>query len=156
MRKGPPALAILFTLHFSRLHRFHAVKIFYTDHYVLPLPAGHRFPMAKYWFLRKCVEQARLAGEGVPSEPHAATDEEILRAHDRDYLERVVNGQMSAQELRRIGFPWTPQMVERSRRSAKRRATRTSKCRMASAMPTTSTHWNRASAARLPRRDARL
>ena len=94
------------------------MKIFYTDHYVLPLPAGHRFPMAKYSLLRKRVERARLAGEGVLREPHAATDEEILRAHDRDYLERVVNGQMSAQELRRIGFPWTPQMVERSRRSA--------------------------------------
>jgi acetoin utilization deacetylase AcuC-like enzyme len=94
------------------------VKIFYTDHYVLPLPAGHRFPMAKYSLLRKRVAKAQLAGEGVLREPHAATDEEILRAHDRDYLDRVVNGQMSAQELRRIGFPWTPQMVERSRRSA--------------------------------------
>jgi len=94
------------------------LKIFYTDHYVLPLPKGHRFPMAKYSLLRQRVEEARLAGEEVLREPRAATDEEILRAHDRDYLERVVSGQLSAQELRRIGFPWTPQMVERSRRSA--------------------------------------
>ena len=94
------------------------MKIFCTDHYVLPLPAGHRFPMAKYSLLRKRVEEAGLAsGQGL-REPHAATEEEILRAHDRGYLERVVNGQLSAQELRRIGFPWTPQMVERSRRSA--------------------------------------
>jgi acetoin utilization deacetylase AcuC-like enzyme len=94
------------------------MKIFYTDHYVLPLPAGHRFPMAKYSLLRKRVEKAGLGcGEGL-REPHAATDEEILRAHDRAYLECVVNGQLSAWELRRIGFPWTPQLVERSRRSA--------------------------------------
>lgn len=94
------------------------MKIFYTDHYVLPLPPGHRFPMAKYSLLRKRVEEAGLGcGEGL-REPHAATDEEILRAHDRAYLECVVNGQLSARELRRIGFPWTPQMVERSRRSA--------------------------------------
>ncbi len=94
------------------------MKIFYTDHYVLPLPAGHRFPMAKYSLLRQRVEEARLAGEGALREPHAATDEEILRAHDHGYLERVASGQLSARELRRIGFPWTPQMVERSRRSA--------------------------------------
>lgn len=94
------------------------MKIFYTDHYVLPLPAGHRFPMAKYSLLRKRVEEAGLSGGEGLREPHAATDGEILRAHDRAYLECVVNGQLSARELRRIGFPWTPQMVERSRRSA--------------------------------------
>ena len=94
------------------------MKIFYTDHYVLPLPEGYRFPMAKYRLLRKRVEEAGLANGAGLREPHAATDEEILRAHDRDYLERVVSGRLSAQELRRIGFPWTPQMVERSRRSA--------------------------------------
>ena len=58
------------------------MKIFYTGHYVLPLPAGHRFPMAKYSLLRERVEEAGLAsGQGL-REPHAATDEEILRAHD--------------------------------------------------------------------------
>jgi acetoin utilization deacetylase AcuC-like enzyme len=92
------------------------VKIYYTDHFVLPLPPGHRFPMAKYSMLRERVETA-----GLPVRlcmPHAATDEEILRAHDVDYLRRVQNGELTAAELRRIGFPWTPQMVERSRRSA--------------------------------------
>jgi acetoin utilization deacetylase AcuC-like enzyme len=91
------------------------VKIFYTDHYVLPLPEGYRFPMAKYRLLRKRVEEAGLANGAGLREPHAATDEEILRAHDRDYLERVVSGRLSAQELRRIGFPWTPQIVESAR-----------------------------------------
>jgi acetoin utilization deacetylase AcuC-like enzyme len=94
------------------------VKIFYTDHFVLPLPPGHRFPMTKYSLLRMRVAEAGLAGGQGLEEPHAATDTEILRAHDRDYLERVAGGRLSAQELRRIGFPWTRQMVERSRRSA--------------------------------------
>ena len=58
-----------------------------------------------------------MAGDGGLREPPAATDEEILRAHDPGYLERVASGHLSARELRRIGFPWTPQMVERSRRS---------------------------------------
>jgi acetoin utilization deacetylase AcuC-like enzyme len=52
MRKGHPVLAMLFTLSLFTPSPIHAVKIFYTDHYVLPLPAGHRFPMAKYSLLR--------------------------------------------------------------------------------------------------------
>jgi acetoin utilization deacetylase AcuC-like enzyme len=94
------------------------VKVFYTDHYVLPLPEGHRFPMAKYALLRRRVTEAGLVGPAELREPHAATDEEIGRAHARDYLDRVVAGALSASEARRIGFPWSAEMVERSRRSS--------------------------------------
>ena len=93
------------------------MKIFYTDHFVLPLPPWHRFPMQKYALLRERVEQAQLAGEPL-SVPPAATDAELLHAHSKVYLERVKSGSLSAQEQRRIGFPWSPQMVERSRRSS--------------------------------------
>lgn len=94
------------------------LKLFYADHFVLPLPAGHRFPMEKYSRLRD-----RLAHSGMFSAddfvvPAAASDAEILRAHDAGYLERVVRGTLEASEQRRIGFPWSAQMVERSRRSA--------------------------------------
>lgn len=94
------------------------MKIFYTDHYVLPLPSGHRFPMEKYAMLRQRVENAGLAGKDGLSLPPAATDEQLLRAHDADYLHRVKAGLLSAAEQRRIGFPWSAQMVERSRRSS--------------------------------------
>lgn len=94
------------------------MKIFYTDHFVLPLPEGHRFPMQKYSLLRQRVMQAGLSGGEALREPHAATDEEIRRAHDAGYLQRVVSGELKPAEARQIGFPWTPQMVERSRRSA--------------------------------------
>jgi len=50
--------------------------------------------------------------------PHAATDDELALAHDRQYIERVQRGELSADEIRRIGFPWSTEMVERSRRSA--------------------------------------
>ncbi len=94
------------------------MKIFYTDHFVLPLPAGHRFPMAKYARLRERVIESGLYAPTDMCVPHAATDEEITRAHDPDYLSRVQNGQLSDREQRRIGFPWSPGMVERSRRSS--------------------------------------
>jgi acetoin utilization deacetylase AcuC-like enzyme len=94
------------------------MKAYYTDSFVLPLPDGHRFPMAKYSNLRE-----RIQDEGIitPHElriPDAATDEQILRCHQRDYLDKATFGRLSAQEIRRIGFPWSPGMTERSRRSS--------------------------------------
>ena len=94
------------------------MNLYYADHFVLPLPAGHRFPMEKYSRLRE-----RLLASGVFAAsdfhvPVAASDTEILRAHDAAYLERVAAGTLEPAEVRRIGFPWSPAMVERSRRSA--------------------------------------
>jgi acetoin utilization deacetylase AcuC-like enzyme len=94
------------------------MKAFYTDHFVLPLPTEHRFPMLKYRRLRE-----RVVAEGIVAPenlliPDAATDEQLLRAHDADYIERVKTGTLTIKEIRRIGFPWSPEMVERSRRSS--------------------------------------
>lgn len=94
------------------------MHIFYTDRYVLPLPEGHRFPMSKYARLRERVEAAGFSGGDPLREPSAATDDELARAHDREYIRRVAQGGLTPAEVRRIGFPWTPEMVERSRRSA--------------------------------------
>ncbi len=94
------------------------MKIFYTDHYVLPLPPGHRFPMRKYGDLRERVTRATWLGSDMLHEPHAASDAELARAHCADYVRRVQSGELDAKAMRRIGFPWTPDMVERSRRSA--------------------------------------
>ena len=100
------------------LSLFTLVRIYYTDSYVLPLPPWHRFPMEKYAMLRARVHAAGLAGNDGLQLPPAATDEQICLAHDPEYLRRVAAGQLSPQEQRRIGFPWSPQMVERSRRSS--------------------------------------
>lgn len=90
------------------------MRIFYCDHFVLPLPDGHRFPMAKYSLLRRRVEDAGLGRLQVPE----GADDEMLRlVHDARYVERVRDGHLSADEVRRIGFPWSSGLVERSRRS---------------------------------------
>jgi acetoin utilization deacetylase AcuC-like enzyme len=94
------------------------MKAFVTDQFPLPLPEGHRFPAAKYALLRQRVEASGLFGPEDLVEPHAATDEEVLRVHDPGYLRRLTEGRLSEAEQRRIGFPWSPQMVERSRRSS--------------------------------------
>ena len=91
------------------------MKAFYADHYVLPLPTGHRFPMEKYKKLRDLVSQ--LDGVQLENAP-TITDTQILYAHDASYLIKVLQGSLSPQEQQEIGFPWSTQMVERSRRSA--------------------------------------
>jgi acetoin utilization deacetylase AcuC-like enzyme len=88
---------------------------FYCDRFVLPLPEGHRFPMAKYRKLRERVV-AELPNVRL-TEPEAATDGELALAHTPDYIERVSMGRLTSAEMRTIGFPWSPAMVERSRRS---------------------------------------
>jgi acetoin utilization deacetylase AcuC-like enzyme len=94
------------------------MKVFYSDHFVLPLPEGHRFPMVKYSMLRERVARDRICGPGELLTPRAVTDEEILRAHAPNYLKRVASGKLTEKEVRRIGFPWSERMVERSRRAS--------------------------------------
>jgi acetoin utilization deacetylase AcuC-like enzyme len=92
-----------------------APLIYSTDHFVLPLPPAHRFPMRKYALLRQ-----RVAAIAAPlmREPAPVTDADLARAHDPAYIEAVVTGTLDSRALQRIGFPWTPAMVERSRRSS--------------------------------------
>jgi acetoin utilization deacetylase AcuC-like enzyme len=94
------------------------MRVFPSDRYPLPLPAGHRFPIAKYARLRQRLESHAAAGASIEFvEPHAATDDELLRVHERAYVGRVLSGTLSRDEVRRIGFPWSPELVERSLRS---------------------------------------
>ena len=94
------------------------MKVFYSDHFVLPLPEGHRFPMVKYSMLRERVGASGICGPEELRVPSPVSDEEILRAHERAYLRRVLEGTLTRSEMRRIGFPWSERMVERSRRAS--------------------------------------
>lgn len=93
------------------------MKVFFTDGFELPLPPGHRFPIAKYSLLRLQVIESGLVAPDDLRIPPAATDRELALVHDPDYVRRVVRGELTSQEIRRIGLPWSPQLVERSRRS---------------------------------------
>jgi acetoin utilization deacetylase AcuC-like enzyme len=93
------------------------MRLYYSDHFVIPLPEGHRFPMKKYALLRERVVESGLGGNGRMKVPAAATDEELATVHEEGYLARVSGGTLSPQEIRKIGFPWSPELVERSRRS---------------------------------------
>ena len=80
------------------------------------LPAGHRFPMAKYSLL-----QGRVRDELMPGLPglrllpaEVATPGQLALAHSPDYIDAVLEGSLSAAAQREIGFPWSPGMVQRS------------------------------------------
>jgi acetoin utilization deacetylase AcuC-like enzyme len=91
------------------------VHAFYADHFVLPLPAGHRFPMAKYARLRE-----RLASELPAVELHQAlpaSDGELALVHTPAYVDAIAHGTLAPALQREIGFPWSPAMAERARRS---------------------------------------
>ena len=90
------------------------IRVLSSDRFELPLPPGHRFPARKYAMLR---ERVQALGIEVDLEPPAATRVQLGRVHDAGYLGRVFDGSLTRQEERRIGLPWSPAMLERSRRS---------------------------------------
>ncbi len=92
------------------------MKAYYSDCFVLPLPEGHRFPMRKYRMLRDLVAEY-LPDVTLDEAPHT-TDGVLALAHHPHYIQRVATGALTAAEQRAIGFPWSPEMVERSRRSS--------------------------------------
>jgi acetoin utilization deacetylase AcuC-like enzyme len=93
------------------------VKAFYSDTFVLSLPEHHRFPMAKYRLLReRIVDEGILAAHDLQVPEPIAWDD-LRLVHDAAYVDAVAAGTLSVEAQRRIGFPWSPMMVERSRRS---------------------------------------
>ena len=92
------------------------MKAYYSDHFVLPLPQGHRFPMAKYSLLRDRV--ARELPLVSQLEAPRASDGELALAHTPAYIDAITSGSVEPAVMREIGFPWSMGMVERSRRSA--------------------------------------
>ncbi|MFG6415403.1 histone deacetylase [Roseateles sp. DC23W] len=88
---------------------------FHSDAHSLALPPGHRFPQSKYRMLREHFERepGLLRMQPAP----AASEVELALAHTPDYIDAVLRGTLSAAQQREIGFPWSPSMAERSRRS---------------------------------------
>lgn len=90
------------------------MRVFYGDHYEVPLPPGHRFPMGKYRALR----EALVAGEVVPREDLKAVERvavsRVEAVHDPAYVRALTEGGLSADAVRRLGFPWSPAYAARA------------------------------------------
>lgn len=88
---------------------------FHSDHFVLPLPTGHTFPMGKYALLRAAVER-ELPQVGLHEAPEAS-EGELALAHEPNWIRAVLDGTTSTAQQREIGFPWSERMASRARRS---------------------------------------
>jgi acetoin utilization deacetylase AcuC-like enzyme len=91
------------------------MQVFYATQFVLPLPTGHRFPMGKYQLLRDRLT-AELPGLEL-MQAESASDGELALVHTPGYVQAISDGTVDPAILREIGFPWTPAMAERARRS---------------------------------------
>lgn len=99
-----------------RTEESRVLEVYYCDDFELPLPPGHRFPISKYRLTRERITSelgSRLRLNPAPQ----ASREDLARVHSEDYLDRALTGRLDDLQQRRIGFPWSPEMLERSRRS---------------------------------------
>lgn len=90
------------------------MRAFAHDLFTYPLPAGHRFPLDKYRLVREAAEE--LASVEV-QEAEAAGWDQLRRTHDEAWVARVRDGRLARREELALGLPWSPELVERSRRS---------------------------------------
>jgi acetoin utilization deacetylase AcuC-like enzyme len=86
--------------------------------YTFPLPEGHRFPIAKYALLRERVLSEGIVSPEAMHDPARVSRDDLLLVHTADYVDRFTHGRLSPDEERRLGFPWSLWLVERSYRAA--------------------------------------
>lgn len=90
------------------------MRIYYSDHYTIPLPEGHRFPMRKYRMIREALLARGIIDEGMLADAPLASLDDVRLAHDPAYVDHVVRGTLDRLAIRRIGFPWSEALVQRS------------------------------------------
>ncbi|GGG27432.1 histone deacetylase family protein [Hymenobacter glacieicola] len=89
------------------------ISIAWAPLYAHPLPANHRFPMLKYELLPEQLLREGIAPESAFFQPSSPPDEDVLRVHTPEYYHRLQAGQLTRQEERATGFPWSPALVAR-------------------------------------------
>lgn len=83
----------------------------------MSLPAGHRFPIAKYAAIHDGVIARGLLAAPQLDEPDRCERDALGLVHTQRYVEAVLAGTLEAAEVRRLGFPWSPELRERSLRT---------------------------------------
>jgi acetoin utilization deacetylase AcuC-like enzyme len=91
------------------------MNVYYSDHYTLPLPQGHRFPIEKYRMLRDYLLSEKIIKSTDLKESPLADPETLALAHTSDYIEGMRTGSVDEQILKRLGFPWSKGLYDRSR-----------------------------------------
>lgn len=93
------------------------LKIFHSDRYVPPLPEGHRFPIQKYQLIREQLLYEGTIEAHQLEESFPVAESDILAVHAAEYWAAIRDVRLSKRQVRKIGFPQSAQLVDRSRRS---------------------------------------
>jgi acetoin utilization deacetylase AcuC-like enzyme len=87
------------------------LKLYYCDDHPIPLPAGHKFPASKYRLVRELLAaDGKFEFEAAPPAYPAS----IELVHDPAYVRSFLDGSVDPRTMRRIGFPWSEELVART------------------------------------------
>ena len=85
--------------------------------YDVPLPEGHRFPARKYRLIREAVVARGILARAEVLAPERCLRADLERVHTVRYLDAMEQGTLGEPEQRRLGFPWSQGLLERSTRT---------------------------------------
>ncbi|OEF23194.1 histone deacetylase family protein [Vibrio rumoiensis] len=93
--------------------------IYHPIYSALELPAKHRYPINKYRLLYQEIVSAIQVNETWQEQlkfikPSAIVIEQVKAVHDSDYVDALIQGNLPAAKMRRIGFPWSEALMERT------------------------------------------
>ena len=95
-----------------------ALQAWSSARWVPDLPPGHRFPIEKYALVRDAVLERGLLPPSGLHEPEPMERWLLPLVHTPHWIAAMLEGDMTAMEQRRLGFPWSPMLRERSLRTA--------------------------------------
>jgi acetoin utilization deacetylase AcuC-like enzyme len=84
----------------------------YHDGFYLPFGSAHVFPGMKYKLIRERLLETRAATESDFATPETISIEDVLRVHDRGYIERLIDGTLSEEEILQMELPYSKEIVE--------------------------------------------
>ena len=90
------------------------IPIVYHPHYVAPLPQGHRFPMVKFQKLYELLLKDGILTPENLYQPEIPDQSLLELVHTPDYIENYCQGTLDAKAQRRIGLPWSSELVRRT------------------------------------------
>ena len=90
------------------------IPIVYHPHYIAPLPQGHRFPMVKFQKLYELLLKDGILTPENLYQPEIPDQSLLELVHTPDYIENYCQGTLDAKAQRRIGLPWSPELVRRT------------------------------------------
>ena len=93
------------------------LPLVFHPHYSIPFPAGHRFPMSKFRLLAETLREQGILTDDNEYQPSPLSLTALMQAHEKGYVQRFIRGELTPQEQKIIGLPWSEWLVERTLRA---------------------------------------